>query len=229
MTRIAFFIFLFATTCAFGQTSESQIGVFYSLPTGNFASTDYANDGGYAQPGWGIVFDSWRTPANWGNFGFFTHSTYQWNKLDAEQLAKDYSDALNLKVTATDSRYSPFVTTIGPSYTFSFGNGFQLGIGIAPGIMFNSTKGLTLDLYDNQGAHLETYQVNFDNNVAFAYYGVVQVNYTVVEDLFKVGLFADYTGATQKTELRVAGVTTDSSQDISFMNFGFKFIIISPK
>lgn len=227
MKKLVLFLILISGFILTAQTSETHMGVFYSMPTGAFASTDYRVDGGYAEPGWGLIFDSWRNPENWGNLGFLIHSTYQWNNINTNKLAMDYSDVLGLNVEASESRYAPILATIGPSYTIGVTDNFEVGIGVAAGVLFNNTKDISLDMYNNSGDLLESYHVGFDNNVAFAMYGQAYANYTLVPDLFKIGIFADYAGAKQNTSLKVAGETSKSSQKISYMNFGVKFIIIS--
>lgn len=219
--------FLVASMASYAQLKESHMGAFYSQPLGAFASTDYADDGGYAEAGWGVVFDSWTLVEGWNDWGYMFHSTYQWNDINTEQLASDYTEALGVTVKSSESRYSPLLTTIGPAYEIGLGDKWALGLGATAGVLFNNTRDITLDTYDAQGAHLNALHVTFDNNVAFAYHAQVNLKFTLVQDLMKLSLFGEYTGATQSTELRVNGRGTDSSQRIDYLNFGLKLVVVT--
>ncbi|NVK29224.1 MAG: hypothetical protein HWE14_14320 [Flavobacteriia bacterium] len=225
-TTLTLLLFLTIGFTANAQYKETQFGAFVAQPVGAFGSTDYANDGGYAETGWGIIVDDMSRPEGWGNFGYLFHSTYQWNTINTEQLAADYTEAIGSEFTATESRYSPLLTTIGPTYDLELASDLTLGFAAGAGILFNNTRDITLDQYDSFGNHVESYHIAFDNNVSFAYYGQINLRYTLLRDQVRIALFADYTGSSQSTEVRLNGDAIDSKQDITYITYGLKLILI---
>lgn len=224
---LLFALFLLSTHVAFSQR-ESHIGGYYALPVGQFASTSVEEDGGFAKPGWGLMFESRHNIKSVDKLGYLFHASIQWNALNSEALAAAFSSILNVGVVASESVYSPIVLSIGPTYTLSLSDKWEVGLTAEAGIMLNNTRDVTLDLYDpSNGDYLDTHLFIFDNNAAFAYHSQIDLNYTLLPNVMKVGVFADYTGATQKTAIRIGTQSVNSTQDINYVRYGIKLILIS--
>lgn len=87
MKRLYFFSTLLLTTLSNVSSNYAQkftnpflsgkkstsLGAMASIPVGRFADTDI-KEGGYAQTGWGLYFDSKTTLQN--GLSFISHSTY---------------------------------------------------------------------------------------------------------------------------------------------------------
>ncbi|MBL0740683.1 hypothetical protein [Chryseolinea lacunae] len=209
---------------------ESSFGAFYALPVGSFGSTD-VKEGGFAKPGWGFVFDSRSTykflPKG---MSLYFHSTYQWNTMDTEKVAEAFTQALGRRTVTSSSRYSPLLTTIGPAYTFDLGQKVKLGVNTSVGIMFNNTRAFSLQVYDDNNNELLRETINFNNNVAFAYTAGFELKFPILENVLSGAIYADYTGAKQKTELTFDTLDPISSfQKIRYLNLGFKLIVPKKK
>lgn len=210
---------------SFGQ-SESSFGAFLASPVGKFKSTDI-EEGGFAKSGWGIVFDSKRElpflPEGWS---MYSHSTYQWNKMDTERISEEFTKILGANTVVSESRYSPILTTLGPAYDYIINDQLTFGINAGIGIMFNNTKAFTVKVFDENDNEIVSELVNFDNHVAFAYMGGAELNYEVYPDLITITLFLNYTGASQKTDLSFTTADpVDSFQQLQYLNTGFRIAL----
>ena len=174
---------------------KSTIGGFASIPVCDFGSTELEN-GGFAEPGWGITFDSRMRSEKWPEgLLFHFHSTYQWNKMNTEAVQNAYTELFGQETTVSESRYSPLFTTVGPGYELPLSEKISLGFYPSIGVMFSNTKAFTVKVYDDQGSTLASEVVNFDNRVAFTYVLSLDLNFEIVEDLLGIGLYADYASA----------------------------------
>ncbi len=106
-------------------TKATTIGAFIASPVGNFGSTDI-NNGGFAAPGWGVVFDSKTKIKNGLSYVF--HSTYSWMDIDQEAMSKEFSDYLGLKAEVDGGQHQPFLSTIGLNYDFYFTKRVRIGL-----------------------------------------------------------------------------------------------------
>ena len=204
----------------------SSFGAFVAVPVGNFKSTDLRN-GGFAKTGWGIVFDSkshFKSMPD--NLFLYFHSTYQWNEMDTEALAAAFTKELGKRTTITESRYSPLLTTLGPSYVFDLTDKLKLALNGTVGIMFNNTRSLGIRVYDDNDTELLREAVSFDNNVAFAYTLGVELRFPLFKDLIGGAVYVDYTGAKQKTTLTFDTLDPIKSfEQLQYLNCGFKFTL----
>lgn len=205
---------------------SSSFGAFMATPVGKFKSTDL-DGGGFAKAGWGIVFDSKNNfnflPEPWS---VYFHSTYQWNEMDSEAVSARFTEALGHKAIVSDSKYSPFLTTIGPAYDIDLGDRFQIALNGSVGIAFTSTKAFTVKVYDESDVMIINELVNFDNKVAFAYTAGAELKYELVKDLFSVALYFDYTGSNQSTDISFKTADpTESFQKLQYVNTGIKLVL----
>jgi hypothetical protein len=223
-------ILILGTFSAFAQdtaTDEEQegssFGLFYAMPVADFKSTDISG-GGFAKPGWGIVFDSRSNvkflPENWD---FYFHSTFQWNNMDNEKLQEAFTRELGNRTVVSKSKYSPILTTIGPSYMLKLGKNTRLAFNTGVGIMFNNTRAFSVRVYDNNNNEIVRETVNFDNDPAFAYVVGLELKFKLVEGLMGGALYVDYTGAKQTTTLSFDSVDpVKSFEKLQYLNLGFK-------
>ena len=203
--------------------SESSLGAFLAFPVGDFKSTDLEN-GGFAEQGWGIVFDS-KTPIN-TRWALNSHSTYQWNNMNTEKIGEALTNEIGFDTEISESRYSPLVTTLGLIYSLPIGEKVKISPSGNAGVMFNNTKAFTIKIYDVSNNLLANEVVNFDNRVAFAYNFGVDLRFELIENLLALSLYGDYTGAKQKTEISIPSISSfDSFQKLQYMNFGVKLAV----
>lgn len=220
-----FVIMTITTFSCLGQTSDegSSFGAFFAMPVGNFKST--GEDGGFARPGWGLVFDS-RYNAKFlpKNMSIYFHSTYQWNKMDNNKIAERFTQALGNRTTATESRYSPLLTTIGPSYGISLGSSTRLIFNTGVGIMFNNTRAFSIVVYDDTNTEILRETINFDNDPAFAFLVGLELKFKLLQDIMGGAFYIDYTSAKQDTKLTFTSLDPiNSFEKLQYLNMGFKF------
>lgn len=204
----------------------SSFGAFVAQPVGSFKSTNI-DDGGFAKAGWGLVFDSKSTykflPKD---LYFYFHSTYQWNEMDNEKIAAAFTEALGMRTEISESRYSPLLTTLGPSYVVHLSGKLDLALNGTIGVMFNNTRSFGIRVYDDSGTEVFKEAVGFDNNVAFAYTIGFELRFPLIADIMGGAVYLDYTGAKQNTTLTFNTLDpVDSFQKLQYLNYGFKFTL----
>jgi len=218
----------FFTACGFAQDQELEIeegtsfGVFSALPVGSFKATDI--NGGFAKPGWGVVFDSRSRPKFLGKkLGLYFHSTYQWNETDQEKMADFFTQALGNRTVVSEGKYSPILTTIGPSYILPFGKGMALAFNTGVGVMFNNTRAISISVYDASNTEILRETVNFDNDPAFAYVLGLELKFNLIKGVMGGAIYADYTASDQATTLSFQSSTPVRSEiELRYLNVGFK-------
>ncbi len=205
----------------------STLGFFASIPVGEFASTDLKNGGGFAEPGWGIVFDSRMRQEKWmKGLYFHFHSTYQWNKMNTDLIQELYTKSSGYKTTISESKYSPIFTTVGIGYDYSITDKISIGFFPSAGVVFGNTKAFTVKVYDDTDQLLANEVVNFDNNVAFAYALSIDLSFEVITDLLSIGLYADYAYSKQSTDVDFSTAEPITSfQKLQYINTGIKLIV----
>jgi hypothetical protein len=203
----------------------NSFGAFIASPVGNFASTGI-QDGGFAEQGWGIVFDSELSIKGLPKgLSVYFHSTYQWNKMNTQALATAFTEELGYRTTVSNSEYRPLLTSFGPAYAFDLGEKIKFELNGTIGIMFMNTKAFTVKVFDENDMLLTTEVVNFDNRVAFAYTFGTNLRYDFVKDVFGIALYADYTSANQKTDLSFSvGDDATTFQKLQYFNFGLQLV-----
>lgn len=204
---------------------ENSFGVFLASPVSKFKSTDL-DGGGFAKRGWGIVFDTKNTIKGLPEgLSVYFHSTYQWNEMDTEALARKFTEGLGNKTEISDSKYSPLLTTVGPAYEFSLGEKVKFGVNATAGIMFNNTKAFTIKVYDSNNTLIVNELVNFDDKIAFAYSFGAELKFELVPELIGLSLYSDYTSANQSTDITSQNIqVNDSFQKLQYFNTGIKLV-----
>jgi hypothetical protein len=204
---------------------ENSFGVFLASPVSKFKSTDL-DGGGFAKRGWGIVFDTKNTIKGLPEgLSVYFHSTYQWNEMDTESLARKFTEGLGNKTEISDSKYSPLLTTVGPAYEFSLGEKVKFGVNATAGIMFNNTKAFTIKVYDSNNTLIVNELVNFDDKIAFAYSFGAELKFELVPELIGLSLYSDYTSANQSTDITSQNIqVNDSFQKLQYFNTGIKLV-----
>jgi hypothetical protein len=226
-STLSIFVLLFLSLCSipsFGQ-EETSFGAFIASPVGKFKSTDL-DGGGFAKQGWGIVLDSKNNIKGLpeGLTAYF-HGTFQFNEMDTETLAKEFTAGLGNRTEISDSKYSPILTTIGPAYEFSLSEKIKFGVNGTAGIIFNNTKAFTIKVYDSNNTLIVNELVNFDNKVAFAYSFGAELKFVLVPDLIGFSLYSDYTSANQSTDITSQNIQeNDSFQKLQYFNLGGKLV-----
>lgn len=204
---------------------ETSFGAFIASPVGKFKSTDL-DGGGFAKQGWGIVLDSKNKIKGLpeGLTAYF-HGTFQFNEMDTETLAEEFTSGLGNRTEISDSKYSPILTTIGPAYEFSLTEKIKFGVNGTAGIIFNNTKAFTIKVYDSNNTEIVNELINFDNKVAFAYSFGAELKFVLIPDLIGFSLYTDYTSANQSTDITSQNIQdNDSFQKLQYFNIGAKLV-----
>ncbi|OYU94778.1 MAG: hypothetical protein CFE21_13895 [Bacteroidetes bacterium B1(2017)] len=208
--------------------NQTSVGAFMAMPVGKFKSTDL-KEGGFAKNGWGIVLDTKSPLKNFPKgLSFYSHSTFQWNAMDTKTMEEKFTKELGYRTEISDSKYSPILTTVGPSYDFPVSDKVSFGVNGTAGIIFNNTKAFSVTVYDNNNVVLVKELFNFDGNIAFAYSFGAQVKFVVIPDVFAISLYGDYTGAKQKTDISSQSSSTEAFQSLNYLNFGVKLVMTKP-
>ena len=225
--KVVLLLFLNAIASFTFAQEETSFGIFLASPVGDFKSTTLG-DGGFAKSGGGIVFDSKypvkQLPAGWS---FIFHSTYQWNNMDNIALGQKFTEQSGYRTEVSNSKYSPVLTTIGPGYDFSLGSRIKLGLKAGIGVMFGNTKAFTVKVYDNNNNEIANQLVNFDNQISFAYSLGTELKFVIIENVFALSLYSDYTSSKQATELSFTSAPpVGSFQKLQYFNTGFKLVFM---
>ncbi len=203
---------------------ETSIGFFMASPVGSFKSTDLHN-GGFAKSGWGLVFDSRGKLFSLKNWSYYSHSTYQWNDMDTQALSGAFTQQLGNRTEISDSKYSPFLTTIGPAYQFDISEKAKLSLMGSIGILLNNTKAFTVKVYDSNNNIIANELVNFSNDATFAYSFGMEFKVELIKDVVALALYSDYTSANQQTELTFTSAAPVSSfEELRYFNTGIKIV-----
>lgn len=220
-----FAIISFATISAYAQ-EETSFGAFFASPVGKFKSHDI-QDGGFAEPGWGIVLDSkYKFKGLPEGLTAYFHSTYQWNKMNSEALENSFTEYLGYKTVVSDSKYSPLVVTVGPSYEFKLSEKIKFGVNGTIGVLFNNTKAFTVKVYDQNNVELFNELINFDDNVAFAFTFGAELKYSLITDVLGISIYSDYTSANQKVDVTSTSINSDTFQKLQYFNTGLKLVFV---
>lgn len=225
MKRFVILLFALGFSTLANAQSVSSFGAFISNPLGDFGSEDIEN-GGYAESGWGLVFDSKTKFQGINHWGYRSHSTYSWNNLNTEAMARDFTDELGLETQITDSRYSPLYTSIGPNFEAGLGDFVAIELYGLAGIVFTDTRAFTITVFDEMGDQLFKEVVNFDNNVAFGYNFGADIRFSVIPDMLFLSLYADYMAANQKSTLSFDTENLEGVTQMRFLNFGLKLAVV---
>ena len=212
------------------QDKGTTLGGFASIPVGKFGSTDLNDGGGFVKTGWGFVFDSKLRSKNWKDFFSLNfHSSYQWNQIDNEAVAKAYTEELGFRTEVGESRHAPIVTTIGPMFDFALSDGIILSATGGVGIMFNNTKSFSIQVFDDQNNTLYSDVVKFDNNPAFTYVLGLDLTFKVIDDLLDIALYADFNAANQSLEFEFKNIApVKSVEEMRYLNTGIKLTLYTP-
>lgn len=212
------------------QDKGTTFGAFASIPVGKFGSTDLENGGGFVKTGWGIVFDSKIRMDSWKEFfSLNLHSTYQWNQIDNQAVAKAYTEELGYRTEVGESRHSPIVMTLGPKFDFMLSQGLTLGVTGGVGIMFNNTKSFRLQVFDTQNNSIFNDVVQFDNNPGFTYSLGLDLTFEIVENLLDIALYADFNAANQTIAFEFGSIEpVKSVEEMRYLNTGIKLTLYTP-
>lgn len=202
----------------------TTLGGFAAIPVGKTASTSLDDEGGFVKVGWGLVFDSKLRAKSWPVFFSLNfHSTYQWNRLDNNAIAKAFTEKLGMRTEVGESRHSPIVMTIGPKLDLPVSDILSVGVTGGIGIMFNNTKSFRIQVFDSQNNTVFSDVLKFDNNPAFTYVLGVDLRFRLVEDLLDLQLYADFNAANQNLEYEFGSTEPYKSvEELRFLNTGLK-------
>lgn len=235
MKKRTFTIFLFASICSAPAIAQiiknpftnvrktTAIGAMASIPVGQFAGTDL-EDGGYAQTGWGLYFDS-KTILKSG-LSFVSHSTYSWVPLNHNALAATFTSELGRRTEISGGKHMPFLTTLGLGYDFSPVRLLRLGITAQGGLMYNSFKGFDINVYDASNTLLFTDNLKFDSQFTVAYVFGPNAGVSLIKDLLDLQVSADYSASKFNSTLRSHNIAPiKTSQQIQLLNVGLGIVV----
>jgi len=238
-----FFATLFAFTAKAQVTHDSYWSVFggASVPTGQFAKSDYGNflDGtinnkaGFAKTGYTIGLDgAWYIhKSGWAFAATISYQDQgQLSAKDAHTLAAGYQDAFGVDTGAasTKNRYRNLNVLVGPQYSFFFSK-FAIDLRANVGIVKSfSTPEMDIVITDANIPY--PFAQLSSNKIGFAYGGSADLRYQLGK---KLGLvlkenFVNSPGVaiTNTSRINNAG-RLDTKQSISIaqttlgLNFGF--------
>lgn len=199
-------------------TKANTLGAFIASPVGNFGSTDI-NNGGFAAPGWGVVFDSKTKVKNGLSYVF--HTTYSWMDIDQEAMSKEFSDYLGLKAEVDGGQHQPFLSTIGLNYDIYFTKRLKLGINGQAGVLYNSFRPFTLKVYDANNVLFYEDIVQYESAFAFAYCFGADFTFHLIKNLLGLKISADYSAGNLDTYLISKNLPpTKSVSKLEMLNLG---------
>ena len=204
----------------------TSLGVMSSMPAGQFKSTDI-KEGGFANTGWGLYFDS-KTSLKSGLF-FASHSTYSWVPLNTKALNTAFSKELGRKTNISGGKHMPFLTTVGVGYDIRPKKNISFGLSAQGGLMYNSFKGFDITVYDvDNTTVLFNDNLKYDSQFTLAYVIGAQLGFTVIKDLLDFQIIADYSGSKFTSTLRGSNLQPiKTSQHIQLINVGAGIVIHS--
>jgi hypothetical protein len=202
----------------------TALGAMVSIPTGQFGSTDL-KDGGYANTGWGLYFDS-KTALKSGIY-FVSHSTYSWVPLNDAALNTSFTRELGKKTTINGGKHMPFLTTIGLGYEVHPKKFMTLGLSLQGGLMYNSFKSFDITVYDADNTTvLFNDNLKYDSQFTFAYVVGAQLGFNLIKDLLDFQIIADYSASKFNSTLRGSTVQPiRTSQHIQLLNVGAGIVV----
>lgn len=209
-----------------GKKSTS-FGAMASVPVGQFSGTDL-KDGGYAQTGWGLYFDSKTTLKS--GLSFISHSTYSWVPLNHNALSNTFTTELGRKTEISGGKHMPFLTTLGIGYEINATSFLKFGVSAQGGLLYNSFKGFDINVYDANNALLFTDNLKFDSQFTFAYVFGVNASVNLVKDLVDLQVTADYSASKFTSTLRSHNIDPiKTSQQIQLVNVGLGIVVYTNK
>ena len=205
----------------------TSLGAMASIPVGQFSGTDL-QDGGYAQTGWGLYFDSKTTLKS--GLSFISHSTYSWVPLNHAALANTFTTELGRKTEISGGKHMPFLTTLGIGYDIAATKFLKFGISAQGGLMYNSFKGFDINVYDANNTLLFTDNLKFDSQFSFAYVLGANASVSLIKDLVDVQVNVDYSASKFSSILRSHNIDPiKTSQQIQLVNVGLGIVIYTNK
>lgn len=200
----------------------TTLGAMYCLPVGDFGSTNLEK-GGFANPGWGLYFDSRNTFKS--GLTLISHSTYAWVPLNQVAIAKAFTENLGRKTEVAGGKHKPFLTTIGLGYDFKAASFLKIGISAQGGVLYNSFKGFDMTVYDSTGTSvLFTDNFKYDAEFSFAYVFGAKFNFSLIKDVISFEVSVDYSGAKFDSYLRSYQLhPIKTRQNIQILNIGAGF------
>lgn len=200
----------------------TSFGAMYCLPVGDFGSTNLEK-GGFANPGWGLYFDSKSTFKS--GLTFISHSTYAWVPLNQESIANAFTENLGYKTEVAGGKHKPFLSTIGVGYDFKAASFLTIGVSAQLGLLYNSFKGFDMTVYDSTGTSvLFTDNFKYDSEFSFAYVFGAKFNFSLIKDLISFQVSVDYSGSKFDSYLRSYQLQPiKTTQHIQIVNIGAGF------
>ncbi|MGV3611140.1 MAG: hypothetical protein ACO1N0_09340 [Fluviicola sp.] len=200
----------------------TSFGAMYCLPVGDFGSTDLEK-GGFANPGWGLYFDSKSTFKN--GLSFISHSTYAWIPLNHDAIENAFTENLQRKTEVAGGKHKPFLTTIGLGYDFKAASFLTIGVSAQLGMLYNSFKGFDMTVYDPTGTNVFfTDNFKYDSEFSLAYVFGAKFNIHLIKDVLSFQVTVDYSASKFDSYLRSYELQPiKTSQNIQILNIGGGF------
>lgn len=201
----------------------TSLGATASIPVGRFSGTDL-KEGGYAQTGWGLYFDSKTTLKS--GLSFISHSTYSWVPLNHKAMMNTFTKELGRRTEIKGGRHMPFLTTLGLGYEANATKKLKLGVSAQAGLLYNSFKGFDINVYDANNNVLFSDNLKFDSQFTFAYLFGVNASVNLLKNLVDLQLTADYSASKFTSSIRSYNLPPiKTSQQIQIVNVGLGFVV----
>jgi hypothetical protein len=223
--KVLLLFFLIIGFISLLQAQENFIvGIYNSIPVGDYGSTDYKKDAGFAKNGWGIMFEQKVTSESFPQgltigLHFSNHLNDLNNVAMEKALGKAFGGPYVVELKNYDG-YNPLVVTIGPYYKLISGERFSLELKAGLGIMYPNINAIVVKVYDAQGSELLSEVLRFDSNPIFTTMFGSNLGYSLTENLRMI-LFAEYQMATGKIRSTYQTLPSSKSEfNISYVNIG---------
>ncbi|HTF20041.1 MAG TPA: hypothetical protein VK658_18335 [Chryseolinea sp.] len=206
--------------------SKYALGTFASWPVGSFGSTA-ADDGSFAQPGWGLSFEDEARFKSWPRiFSLGLHLSYQQNAIDHQAMARAFSAALNKRTETTEAKYRPLLVTLGPFFDIPVTEKFDIGIKTGIGFAIANIDSFQLSVYNNPNEAPAIYGLDFKSSPSFTF--LLGLNGELrISRVIGLSVFADFSGARSQVESFVGtAARVQSHYDLSFVNTGLGIAVI---
>lgn len=228
LERFILVITVFFAAFSVSAQQEFSFGLTYSQPVGKYASNSL-QEGGFADPGWGLYLDSKTAQASWP-FGLQLglHFSYQEHQFSQRELTNAFDNFFKQQIGNEYSTlisvgyYKPLIMTLGPYYDLYLSEKLTLNIKTGIGVLFVNMDTMKFNILDQNNDVIAQETLHFEGNAVFTYFVGGVISYSLSED-WSLGISVDHSGG--KSE-----ITTSFSRDnkinavqkVAFINLGMQ-------
>jgi len=227
--RVVFTSFIVFLSAACFSQQQLSAGLTYSQPVGAYGSTSLS-DGGFAEPGWGLLFESKTAQPNWPfglQLGF--HFSYQEHEFSQSELTRAFDQYFQelfgndqYSTLISIGYYKPLIMTLGPFYDFHLSEEWTVNIKSGLGVLFVNMDPMRFNILDQNNEIIAQEVLEFEGNAVFTYFIGGAISYKLSDD-WQLGFSVDHSAAEEDiTTTFSRGSAIDASQRISILNLGLQ-------